>query len=239
MGKKICRHFKVTSTVLLIISGLSSSKAQNKPEVSAGADIVSGYIWRGMDCGGVSIQPSLSVARYGFSLTAWGSAGIESKDTKEVDLTLVYRTGHFMAGIVDYWFDNTRASDKQEKYFDYAAHTTAHVFEGMLGYDSGILTLSWNTNFTGNDYYKANHKRAYSTYIEAAAPFKLGDVDFLTELGVTPWEGLYSTGFNVVHIGLKATKEIRITDSFSIPAFVKLVMNPNSEGTYFIFGMSF
>ena len=36
--------------------------AQDKVEASVGADLVSKYIWRGQDLGGVSVQPSVSLA---------------------------------------------------------------------------------------------------------------------------------------------------------------------------------
>ena len=47
-----------------------TTKAQDKVEASVGADIVSGYIWRGQDLGGVSLQPSafLRVRQSDFSL---------------------------------------------------------------------------------------------------------------------------------------------------------------------------
>ena len=43
-------------TVALLLSGLvpSTMMAQDKVEASVGADLVSGYIWRGQDLGGVS-----------------------------------------------------------------------------------------------------------------------------------------------------------------------------------------
>ena len=72
-------NFKETVLLLgmsMVVS--ATSIAQDEVEASVGADLVSGYIWRGQDLGGVSIQPSLSVAYKGFSLGAWGSAGIES-----------------------------------------------------------------------------------------------------------------------------------------------------------------
>ena len=62
--------------------------AQDKVEASVGADLVSGYIWRGQDLGNVSIQPSLSIAYKGFSLSAWGSVGFEG-------LLVQQRTGVF------------------------------------------------------------------------------------------------------------------------------------------------
>ena len=36
-----------------------------------------------------------------------------------------------------------------------------------------------------------------------------------------------------------AAKEIKITDSFSVPAFAKVTVNPRTEGAYFVFGLSF
>lgn len=79
---------KTTFLSALAIAVPAMGMAQDKVEASAGADLVSGYIWRGQDLGGVSIQPTLSVSYKGFSLSAWGTAGIEKEDTKEIDLTL-------------------------------------------------------------------------------------------------------------------------------------------------------
>ncbi len=231
---------KMIAATLLGMAVSFPVAAQEKTEASVGADLVSGYIWRGNDCGGVSIQPTLSVARSGFSLTAWGSAGFNSEDTKEVDLTASYTIGGLKLAVTDYWFNQslTGSGMKKNKYFDYGAHTTAHVFEGTIGYNFGLLALSWNTNFAGADYAKADRDRAYSTYIEAVAPFRLGELDFAAEIGFTPWEGMYADKFNVTNIGLKATKTIRITDTFTVPAFGKVVVNPYTEGAYFVFGLS-
>ena len=98
------------------MSGLvpSTMMAQDKVEASVGADLVSGYIWRGQNLGGVSVQPSLGISYKGLSLGAWGSVGIESKDTKEFDLTLGYSIGGFSVSITDYWFDKTYTGDVDE-----------------------------------------------------------------------------------------------------------------------------
>lgn len=214
-------------------------EAQEKTKASVGADLVSGYIWRGNNCGGVSIQPTLSVARSGFSLTAWGSVGFDNDDTKELDLTAAYSAGGLKLGVTDYWFNQTATPDGMQtnKYFEYGTHSTAHIFEGTIGYDFGLLALSWNTNFAGADY-TPEGDRTYSTYIEAVAPFRLGGLDFAAEVGFTPWKGLYADKFNVTNIGLKATKDIRITESFMLPVFAKLIVNPYTEGAYFVFGLS-
>lgn len=213
-------------------------KAKDKVKASVGVDLVSGYIWRGEDCGNVSIQPSLSIGYKGLSLTAWGSVGFEKTDTKELDLTLGYGTGGFSVAITDYWYS---PYDDEEKvgYFKYGAHNTQHTFEGTLAYDFGPIALSWNTYFAGADYMKENGDRAYSTYIGISAPFKLATLDWTAEVGFTPWEGAYSDKFNVTNLTLKADKDIKITNSFSLPVFAQLTFNPYTQGTYFVFGLSF
>lgn len=216
---------------VMMLWGVSMANAQEKVEVSVGADVVSGYIWRGTDCGGVSIQPGISVAKSGFSLAAWGSVGIDSDDTKEIDLVLGYEKAGFSASITDYWFDDA------DRYFDYKAHG-AHLFEGTVGYDFGIFSLSWNTYFAGNDY-KANGKRAYSSYIEAIVPFTLDSYNFAFEIGGTPWEGAYSDKCNVTNIALGVQKDIKITESFTLPLFAKVITNPFEDKSYFTVGFSF
>ena len=41
-----------------------------KVETTVAADIVNQYIWRGLDCGNVSIQPTLGIGYKGLSLSA-------------------------------------------------------------------------------------------------------------------------------------------------------------------------
>lgn len=233
-------NLKVMTVALLSTAMPFTTKAQDKVEASVGADVVSNYIWRGTDCGGVSIQPSMSVGYKGLSLTAWGSVGIDKDDAREIDLTLSYTTGGLSVAITDYWF----AYHKEDggytgDYFKYGAHSTPHIFEATLGYDFGPLTLSWNTYFAGDDYVKADGDRAYSTYIGISAPFRLGGLDWSAEVGFTPWEGAYADKFNVTNLTLKAEKEIKFTNSFSLPIFAQLTFNPHTEGTYFVFGLSF
>ena len=70
----------VIAITLLSAAMPFTAKAQDKVKASVGADIVSGYIWRGQDLGGVSLQPNASIAYKGLSLEAWGSVGIEKTD---------------------------------------------------------------------------------------------------------------------------------------------------------------
>ena len=214
--------------------------AQDKVETTVAADIVSQYIWRGQDLGNVSLQPTLGVAYKGFSLSAWGSVGLtDAKDTKEFDLTLGYATGGFNIGITDYWFNT--GLDPMNRYFKYDAHATNHVFEANVGYDFGLASIQWFSNFGGNDGTNKDGKRAaYSSYVELAAPFKLVTVDWTASVGVVPFAtSFYGTnGFAVTNVSLRASKDIAITDKFSIPVFAGICANPCAQKAYLIVGFT-
>ena len=157
-------------------------KAQDKFDASVGMDLVSGYIWRGQDLGNVSIQPEVSLAYKGFSLTGWGTVGFDKDDIKEFDLTLGYEVKGFSCSVTDYWTNGGPG------YFHYGAHNTSHTFEAQIGYDFGFLSVDWFTNFAGNIGYKADGSKAYASYFSVSVPFVLGGLDWTVEAGATPWE---------------------------------------------------
>ena len=222
---------------LVAVATTHAQDEKEKVETTVAADFVTQYIWRGQDCGNISVQPTLGIGYKGLSLSAWGSVGFTSTDTKELDLTLAYTTGGFNIGITDYWFSNVGPEDR---YFQYAAHNTNHVFEANIGYDFGVLSLQWFTNFAGNDGLNKSDKRAYSSYFEANVPFKLATVDWTATAGVVPYYTTTygTTGFAVTNLSLRADKEIKITDSFSVPIFGQVVANPCSQKAYLVFGFT-
>lgn len=211
--------------------------AQDEVEATVSADVVSQYYWRGQDLGNVSFQPTLGLGYKGFSITAWGSVGLsESSDTKEFDLTAAYSTGGFHIGVTDYWFNTGDG-----RYFEYDSHKTAHVFEANIGYDFGPVALNWYTNFAGADGTNEDGDRAYSSYVEASAPFVLGGCDWTAAIGAVPYATSFygdAGGFAVTNISLRATKDIKITDSFSVPVFAQVAANPSNEKAYLVFGFT-
>lgn len=222
----------------LVACATAHAQDEEKVETTVAADVVSQYIWRGQDLGSVSLQPTLGIGYKGLSLSAWGSVGLsEPADSKEFDLTLAFTTGGFNIGITDYWFNNVGPEDR---YFKYEAHGTNHVFEANIGYDFGVASVQWFTNFAGNDGLNKSGKRAYSSYAEVAVPFKLATVDWTATAGAVPYAtDFYGTnGFAVTNLALKATKDIKVTDSFSIPVFGLVVANPCSQKAYLVFGFT-
>ena len=223
----------------VLMGTAAAAQEGEKVETVIAADVVNQYIWRGVDAGNVSLQPTLGVAYKGLSLTAWGSVGLtESSDTKEFDFTLGYTTGGLNVGITDYWF--SVGQDPDARYFKYDAHGTNHVFEAFVGYDFGVLSAQWYTNFAGNDGVNKDGKRAYSSYFEVNAPFRLATCEWTATLGAVPYATTTygTTGFAVTNIGLKATKDIKVTDTFSIPVFAGVTGNPCAQKAYLVFGFT-
>jgi len=237
---------KTKSILAISFLGLMTSlpsKAQSDVELSYGADLVSSYIWRGGDLGGLSIQPTLGISYKGLSLSAFGSYGlVDDKDTKELDFTLAYEIGKLTVGVTDYYCIANGTAYSKLDYFEYRAHETAHVFEAFASYDFGPASLSWYTNFAGADGLNKKGKRAYSSYVEAAAPFEWKEVEFNFSVGAVPYAtDFYAdahSGFAVTSIALKATKTIPITTSFSLPMFVTLTANPSTSKCYMALGIT-
>jgi len=230
--------------IVLLALGMAMSMttfAQEEIETTISADVVSNYIWRGQDLGSAAIQPTLGIAYKGLSLSAWGSYAITNPaDTKEFDLTLAYTIGGFNIGITDYWTND--GGDPEARYLKYEAHSTNHIFEANIGYDFGFASLQWFTNFAGNDGTNKDGKRAYSSYFEISAPFKLASVDWTATAGAVPFATTsyngWTSGFAVTNLSLKATKDIKITDTFSVPIFGQVVANPCSQKAYLVFGLT-
>ena len=225
---------------MILLCGATMAVEAQEISTTIGSDIVSSYIWRGQDLGGVSLQPTLGLEYKGISLSAWGSVGLaDPADTKEFDITLGYTIGGLNIGITDYWFN--AGLDPQDRYFKYDAHGTNHVFEANIGYDFGVVSAQWYTNISGNDGVNKDGTRAYSSYFEVAAPFKLATCDWTATVGAVPYAtDFYGTnGFAVTNLAVRASKDIKVTYSFSIPIFGEVSANPCSQKAYLVVGMSF
>jgi len=217
---------------------LTTQAQDNRPEVSIGADVVSRYVWRGLDLGHVSIQPQLAVDYRGLSLSAFANAGVSDKnDPQELDLTLSYTVGGLTLGITDYW---SVSGDEQARYFNYGAHSTLHEFEGSIAYDFGALALSWNTFFAGYDGENKSGRRAYSSYVELTAPFRLADCECTATAGLVPYATTYyeTNGFEVINLSLRVTYALPLGNRLNLPIFGEIIANPSAGKSWLVFGIT-
>lgn len=235
--KKISLFLSVAAISLMFSTQIFAS------EFSAGADVMSRYIWRGADYGNSpSIQPTLEFSSGGFAVGSWGAFSIDTDVYQELDLYMSYSFGELLSiGITDYFFPVYQSSNAMfsNKYFDYDNETTGHIIEGNLGYNCILLPvyLSANVAFYGADKNEDGDNN-FSAYIELGHNGTLNDVEYSVFLGITPSEGLYGDGFGVVNLGCSATKEIKFSETFSMPVMSGLIFNPQNENAYLVFGFS-
>ena len=236
----------------MFVSGFAS--AQEQVECSLSADVISHYIWRGMDMGGFSVQPAASISWQGLSLGFEGSRGFSEDDVQEIDLKLGVQRWGVNIGVTDYWMSGI---DKNDRYLYFDEMEGAHKLEANLGYTCDYFSLQAYTYFWGKDQ-KINGKRAYSTYIELAVPFRLGGLDWLAKGGMTPFESAgytepmgeegieatllkanydYAEGAACVEASLRATKTLDIGFS-KLPIFAEFNVNPYLQTANIIFGLT-
>jgi hypothetical protein len=252
MMKKIFRTLAIT--VVLAISPLAAL-AQYDVETTVRADLVSKYMWRGLEKGGISLQPSAKVSWMGAYFSFFGNTGFERNDPEELDLTLGYKAPFGLnVGVTDYW---ETGITKYDLYFQYKKAETAHRLEGNLGYSCKYFSLQGYCIFWGNDRKRSDNKQAYSTYIELTVPFELGGLDWQIQGGFTPmesgahqkvfdesdedygmWYYTYANGAACVNASLKASKELSFR-KFSVPIYAVISSNPYMKTAQILAGVAF
>jgi len=176
---------KVVLVLALLLPGVIKAQEFN---VTAKADFVSDYIWRGAyQNSGFSVQPTLGLSYGNLSLSAWGSQSLTKTDgAQEFDINLSYTIGGLGITVTDYWWNGIT--------MPYGDYKHDHHFEGTLAYNFGEnfpLTLSWSTMFAGGDDNK-DGDRAYSTYINASYNIACpAEITLTPSVGFTPWKGMY------------------------------------------------
>lgn len=236
--KTILRTLMFIIAFLWIATSICAQE-NKKINVNVSGEIVSSYVWRGQYQVGSSIQPTLGLVTKNFSLTAWGSVDFTGKGNKEADITATYNFRNITLSATDYWW----AGEGKEKYFQLKNHKTDHIYEAGITYlfpcNKFPLSLSCNTMIGGGDK-KDNGKQAYSTYMEANYPFNVNNVSLNAFCGFTPCDAImYKTNsFAITNIGVKASKELHVSNTFSLPIYTQVIWNPNREDVHFVLGVT-
>jgi len=212
---------------VIILTALAPLNAQDTTKaspVSLGMDLYSTYVWRGTVFSGPSLQPYVTLTLGGFKLGAWGSQGFDG--FQEMDLFASYSLKFGLTmGITDYYYPG-------KNYFDLTDTSGAHGFEVNLGYSIAGFSVSGNymlneaggAGTTGGDmYFELGYSISnFSIFAGAGDGWHTSDGEFM-----------------LCNIGVGATKEIKITDNFSIPVIGKVILNPEKEQFYIVAGLAF
>ena len=177
-----------------------------------GADVVSNYLWRGQNLGGLSIQPSVTLGWKGIYISGWGNIGADNWKfnylNPELDVTIGYDNYGLKLDLTHlYYFYG-------DKYFKGLGDANNEYSESTMEVHAGIdvgewasivpLTVDWYTTVLGYDPVldengnvvlneNGNAKRAYSTYIELGYDITLPlEIVLGIKVGFTPWKGMFT-----------------------------------------------
>jgi hypothetical protein len=233
--KALIKFFSTVTSIIIFFSSSCFSQVSVNTEV----DIYSRYNWRGLDFGNSpSFQPTLSLNVGSFSIGAWGAYSFYSGGSatySENDLFATYNIatasiGSFSVIYTDYFYPSSGLD-----FFNYDINGS-HVLEAGLSYSG---PNGFPIQLSG--YYNFKNDPGKSAYIQLGYPATAGEVSLSFFAGFTPsssaWYGTSKAEF--INLGIAATKNILITEKFSLPLHVTYILNPNLKQSFLIAGLSF
>ncbi|MBE0647361.1 MAG: hypothetical protein IH596_06235 [Bacteroidales bacterium] len=260
------------SIVFWIMNPAIAQEKDDIPEVEAatrgnvtlnlGADLVSRYIWRGLDFGhSPAIQPTLSVEGYGFSLGAWGSYGFSrysywiddstsiEDNYSEVDLFLSYTYKYFTLMLTDYYAPLPIDTLAGANYFNWKNKSTWHTLELSLILDgpeqfpmqfvAATLVYGADKGKDTSGIYGAGTANNFSTYLELSYLFDVKGFGIRPFIGGIPFgSSWYGPKAGINNVGITVRKEIPVSKKFSLPVQSTLVFNPLAKKAYLVFVLS-
>jgi hypothetical protein len=118
--------------------------------------------------------------------------------------------------------------------------------------DPGAHTLELGLSFTGpvhfpmtfSGYVNVYNDAGNNTYFQVDYPFTVGETGLTVFCGAAGGSkenpDVYNTeDFAVINVGVSADRDMKITESFSLPLSVAFILNPNEEISYLVAGVKF
>lgn len=221
--------------------------------VHTSADLYNRYIWRGVDIGSApSMQPSLSFSCGGFEWGTWGAYTLSNaaSGNDEIDFWLSYTRGFSSEAsisilLTDYYFPNAGIG-----LFNFNNHDA--IDAGTMSPDPGAHTIEVGLSITGGSsfpvtlsgYLNVYNDAGSNTYFQLDYPFS-ADVTSLNFFcgaagGSTKNAGYYGTDeLAVINVGVSAVRDLKVSETLTLPLTVSLIVNPKAELTYLQTGISF
>ena len=222
------RKFTLLVIALITVFSFNTWAQEEGSSFDTGLDIYSSYIWRGAKFGsGPAFQPYVEFSTGSFALGAWGSVNSSADESLEMDLYASFSAGPVSFTLTDYYFGG-----------DWTEYSMNHYLEPSIGISAGSFSFTGAYMLlpeTDEDSFGANG----DTYLEAAYSFP--NVDVTLGLG----DGQYTAtdddpdgGFNICNISVGTSKEVKLSESFSLPVSGAVTLNPTTGGFFISVGIS-
>jgi len=221
------------------------------------ANIQTNHLWRGLIITDKPVvMGNLSYALdkdKKWKIGIWGASSMtdDKDDThyKEINYYIQYSDGRFYIGLWDLFNSrNINTEVASENIFNYSNRRTTHIIDLRTNYTFGPsfpINIEANIMLYGganagevvlnpDGSYKRNK---YSTYVQASYPvmankkvnldaflgagFALNDKNFLYGNG--------KSSFDIVNVGIKASKSLRFSEHYSLPVSMTAMWNPSNQ----------
>ena len=222
--KKLFTSFLTLAFAALFFTTFGTQKVEAQ---DFGADVASSYVWRGTQFGnGPHVQPWMSLGYGNLELGAWGSVPLTAGDGgTELDLYVSYDLGPLALTVTNYTFPNTSPA------------TGGAYVDGEGLFEGDYLEVSGSGSVGPIDLTVGYFTELEALYIEAG--FSIGVVDVAIGYAGEDDSNWYVSEAGLCNISVGGSKEVKITDDYSLPLFGSLVYNPEAESAFLVFGMSF
>jgi len=196
-----------------------------KGSFDVSADLYSNYVWRGSKLGtGPAFQPSVEFSGGGLAIGVWGS--VDAGGYSEADPYISYSfPGGLSLGVTDYYLPDLPFSETSQA-------EGSHGLELNFSVPLGAFSVSAN--------YIVNEAGGVGTY-GGDKYFEIGYAFDRISLFAGAGDGWHTEGgaFKVCNAGLEVSKEIEVTERFSIPVTGQVVVNPDRNKLFVLVGISF
>jgi len=243
------------STGKLFSQDTIQTKENNRLDFTA--NIQTNHLWRGLIITDKPVvMGNLSYAldaEKKWKVGLWGASSLtDDKDGthyKEINYYVQYSDGRLYIGLWDLFNSrNINTAVASEDIFHYSNRRTAHIIDLRTNYTFGpafpinieadiMLYGGANAGEVVLDADGSYKKNKYSTYVQASYPVIAGkkvNLDAFIGAGFALNDRyfLYGNGknsFDIVNLGVKASKAIKITDHYSLPVSMMAMWNPSNK----------
>jgi len=249
------KKLSIIFTIIALL-GFSTAFAQDttsvieqdtaKIETFVSVDLVSSYVWRGFLLEDrPNIQPIFGLAYKNLELGLFSSKSL-SNPFYELDVFLSYTPIKWLnITVTDFYCDYndyTDTSYQSLNYFEYANSATHHniLVDVILGnVEKFPFTITASTIVYGGYDLDSQGDGKYTTYLELDYYYK----DFKFFVGaLTGQSDFYlntAEGVNIVNVGIKHVKNIKVNKELEIPLTTTFGVNPQMEKVYFAISFTF
>ena len=197
--------------------------------MTVGADATSKSLWRGMELGGPSIQPTgtfdYEKGDWAVCLGFWSTKTVYGEPYGELDLFVEASWKNFTLSLTDYGHDQYFGPWQENHELDFGLSFT-------LSEDIPV-TFSWysiiNQTFEGSmDGGGFDWQSAFPSYFEVNYDFSLSVVDFSLAAGLLPYASGYyeNETFGLCNLNLSVGHEFEFEHGGTLPVAAQVMYNP-------------